>query len=177
MAIDFFLKPSRLTVDLNFTIKTRPIKKLRSYGYDIGVYGNYWNVISGLESSSHGIARNGEHLNVLMNQARICINNSPGTSFHMRALEILGSGSFMLSRRIPLDNMDITEFFSEGNEVVFFDNEYDVADKVKYYLENEQERKNIAYAAHKKAVTRFSYKAISQNLLDTIKRDLSGGKV
>ena len=98
--ISHFTGYSRLHSDISFCIKTRPIKSLLDADIDVRVYGKHWKNVSGFKKVAGDTIENGKELNNLSCQARICLNNSPGVSFHMRTVEILGSGAFMLSRKI-----------------------------------------------------------------------------
>lgn len=71
----------------------------------------------------------------------------------LRALDILGSGGFLLSSFQP----EIAEYFENYNEVVMYDSIEDAYDKVKYYLEHEDERLRIAANGHQKVKELFSY--------------------
>ncbi|MBF0421763.1 MAG: glycosyltransferase family 1 protein [Magnetococcales bacterium] len=160
----------RLTLDAARIIKAKPLIELADEPITLCIYGKHWDDIVELKRSTKGPTANGSSLNQLMNRARICINNSGGTTMHMRALEILGAGVFMLSRRIPrdMDNADLRDYFVEGEEVIFFDDGPDLKDKVHYYLNHEKEREEIAARAHVKVIDLFSYKNIAAQILDKI---------
>jgi spore maturation protein CgeB len=166
--IDLVYGSDRLYNDIYFIVKTRPVRALMESGVNVHAYGRNWEQYGAFAAVAHGVAENGAPLNALMNRARVCLNNSPGTSLHMRVPEILGAGAFMLSRRIPLDISPLTDFFREGDEVVFFTNERDVVERVRHYLDHEDERARIAAAAHRKAVATFGYEVIAQTILDTV---------
>lgn len=65
--------------------------------------------------------------------------------------EYILSRTFVLAESI--DNFD--RFFSEGREIVTFDGKSDLLDKVRYYLEHEMEREQIAHAAFQKTMDHF----------------------
>ena len=137
---------------------------LAGQGYKISMWGNNWHMIKKLAPFSKGIAQN-DYLNQIQNQSKICLNNSGGISFHMRAVEILASGTFMLSRKIINDGMPITHYFNEGDEIILFDSEQDLLKKVDYYLENEDEREEIAQRAMEKAVSQYNYSTTAKRLI------------
>lgn len=72
----------------------------------------------------------------------------------LRVLDIMACGGFVLSNWQP----EIAEYFIEGKEIVMFDSLEDCLDKTTYYLEHEEERKQIAYCGQKKVRETFSYK-------------------
>jgi hypothetical protein len=159
---------SRLWRDLITQIKWRPVHHLHLNGIKIAVWGNNWDKLPGMKKAAKGVAANGAEINNIQNQSIICLNNSGGLSFHMRAAEIMGSGSFMLSRKIINDGFPLTDYFEENKEVVFFSNEQDLLKKVRYYLKNNKEREAIASTAHKKLVSLFSYEKIAEKIIDDI---------
>ncbi len=157
----------RIQNDIYYAIKTRPLKKLLKEGIDVRIYGKHWDQDKELAEFSYGPIENGKPLNILMNQARINLNNSPGTSLHMRSMEILASGSFMLSRDIEADSSNIREYFDEHDNIAFFKNEIDIAPIVKHWLA--QERLDIICSPTcKKAKALFDYKVMAQKIITDI---------
>lgn len=171
--VEHFLKSKRIMNDIVFSIKTRPLSALIKQGIDVRIYGNNWDFHTDFHDNAQGPITNGPPLNLLMNQARVCLNNSSGVSLHMFALEILGSGSFMLSRDIPQDISDIRKFLTEDKDVFFFKNEIDIAKKVSYWLEHKTERKQVSNRAHIKALSIFNYKNIAKTIQTSIQERLS----
>jgi len=111
-----------------------------------------------------------------MNRSKICLNASPGMTLHMRALEIMASRSFMLSRDMLYDSSRIDDYFG-NNDVILYKDETDFINKVVYYLNAENERNAIAARAYKTLSEKFSYSAISDQILKLIERRLSGRDV
>lgn len=171
---EYFCTAKRIYNDIAYAIKSRPLIALVKHGIDVRIYGNHWETVPGLRKHAYGCAENGAALNVLMNQARICLNNSPGTSLHMRALEILGAGGFMLSRNIPSDLSDIKTYLKPDEEAFLFNNEIDIVRIVKKYLDNDPLREQSARAAHDKALGLFGYDRIAQDIVQTISSRLNG---
>lgn len=170
---EYFCTAKRIHDDIGHAIKTRPLIALARHGTDLRIYGNHWETVPGLSSYARGPAENGAALNTLMNQAKICLNNSPGTSLHMRALEILGAGAFLLSRDIHCDTSDIKDHLKENEETVLFRNETDIARIVRQWLDNDAERERMASLSHSKAMDIFSYDRVAGTILDTVRKRLS----
>jgi len=120
-----------------------------------------------------GTADNGEYINRIMNNARICLNVNPGVTLHMRALEIIASCSFMLSRRTEFDGSPLSDYFSD-EQVVLYDDEDDFLNKISFYIKSECERNRIAKNALTRAQEIFSYKAIAENILFSLNARLFG---
>ncbi len=72
-----------------------------------------------------------------------------------RSVELPACGGFMLAERTK----EHAELFVEKNEAEFFDSNEELLQKVKYYLENEPERKKIAQNGYNKCITaKYNYK-------------------
>lgn len=155
-------------------MKIRPIAALLDAGLNIelALYGRNWDQFARFAPYAHGVAENGETINELMNRSRICFNGSPGTSLHMRALEIMAAGCFMLSRRIYKDAAPLSEYYND-DEVAYYVNEKDLIDKVEFYLNNRTARAEIADKAYRKTVRLFSYRSIAERIRNSVALRLS----
>jgi len=140
---------------------------------NIHLYGKNWDRYPAFKKFARGIADNGEYINRIMNNARICLNVSPGVTLHMRALEIMASGSFILSRKNEYDCSPLSSYFSD-EQAVLYDDEDDFLYKTKFYIENENERNKVAQKALSQLQKIFSYKAISTTILSSIRERLLG---
>lgn len=160
---------TRFHYDYLTIMKTRPISVLIDAGLELrmALYGRNWEKYPKFVDFAQGIAENGEVINQLMNRSKICFNGSPGTTLHMRALEIMASGAFMLSKRIYNDAAPLSEYYSD-DEVAYYEDERDLVEKVEYYLGHESIRNGMAQKAYSKTVNLFSYKTIAASVLDSI---------
>lgn len=168
-----FCTSQRIHNDIGYAIKTRPLIALVNNGIDVRIYGNNWAHVPQLRDCAYGPVDNGAALNRLMQQARICLNNSPGTSLHMRAVEILAAGRFMLSRQIVCDSSDIKLYLKPDEDIVFFSNEIDIVSTTKRWLADHAGREHMALAAHKKATQLFGYDRIAGQVLNTVSSRLA----
>ncbi len=167
----------KATVDNRFhyealtRLKQWPIQMLINQNkvIKIHLYGKNWQRYSQFRPFWKGIAENGDVLNKLMNQSRICLNASPGSTMHMRAVEIIASGAFMLTRRNPADSSSIWEYFSE-DEVIGFNDTEELLEKVEYYIDKDEERQEVAKKARRKLLKQFSYKGIARKLVNDVQR-------
>lgn len=71
----------------------------------------------------------------------------------LRALDIMGCGGFLLTNYQP----EIAENFVDGKEVVMYTSIEDAVMKCRYYLEHEEERKQIAANGYRKVCELFGY--------------------
>ena len=79
-----------------------------------------------------------------------------GMGVNQRIFEVLGVGSFLLTRKA--DNLE--ETFPKGLFEVFTD-EKDCLDKINYFLRNEKEREEIAAAGQQHVLKNYSYKDLA----------------
>lgn len=163
---------NRFFYDTMIQIKTRPFKILSQTKFKIAVWGNNWEKIPYAQKYAQGKAKNSSQVNLIQNATKINLNNSGGNSFHMRALEILSSNNFMLSRFIEQDGHPLTDYFTEGTDIIFF-NEEDLIEKVSYYADKKEIREEIANNAYLKTIERFSYKNISLNIVNDISEKMT----
>jgi len=175
MEVLFPLTGSRLHCECLSKMKTWPVSLLIESQLDINIhlYGKNWDRYPAFKKFARGIADNGEYINRIMNNARICLNVSPGVTLHMRALEIMASGSFILSRKNEYDCSPLSSYFSD-EQAVLYDDEDDFLYKTKFYIENENERNKVAQKALSQLQKIFSYKAISTTILSSIRERLLG---
>ena len=159
---------SRLFFDVMVSIKTRPMRSLKTHGFNVAVWGNNWDLIDSFRKVSHGIATNYDQVNQIQNQSRINLNNSGGVSFHMKAIEIMASSNFMLSRYIQNDGHPLTDYFKIDEEVVFFHDESDLVKIASYYLEHPDKRNRIAQNAYEKALQLFGYRSLAKRITDNM---------
>lgn len=72
----------------------------------------------------------------------------------LRIWDVLGSGGFLMTNyqaELPL-------YFEEGKDLVCFDGERDLVEKALYYLEHEEERRQIAVNGYQKVKQYHSYR-------------------
>lgn len=81
-----------------------------------------------------------------------------------RNFEIPCLGGFQLSNYV----LGIEDYFDIGTEMAIYNNLDELELQIKYYLENDEERKNITIAAHKKA-RQYTYKQNLRNVFDKVK--------
>ncbi len=146
---------------------------LARHGIKVTVWGNDWARWVGLhpnlivkneflfgEDYSKSICAAKINLNFLRK-----INRDEVTS---RSVEIPACGGFMLGERTRRH----LEFFEEGKEAEFFDSNEEMLQKVKYYLEKNEEREKIGRAGRERCVkSGYSMRAQLTKMLDAAMRD------
>ncbi|MCR4641281.1 MAG: DUF3880 domain-containing protein [Lachnospiraceae bacterium] len=91
----------------------------------------------------------------VFSHARINLNitlRSILTGIPLRALDILGSGGFLLSNY----QAELEEYFRPGEDFVFYEDYEDLMNKAEYYLSHEKERAEIAENGCRKVRTEHS---------------------
>lgn len=73
----------------------------------------------------------------------------------LRALDIMGSGGFLLSNY----QMEYDEYFVAGEDYVFYENPEDLEEKVDYYLSHEKEREEIRANGCRKVRQEHNYRS------------------
>lgn len=112
------------------------------------------SLIPGVEAG--GIVSYETEMPRVFRQSKINLNvtlRSIVSGIPLRALDIMGAGGFLLSNY----QRELAEYFEDGQEMVMFESREDMLIKAAYYLENEEERKEIAYRGWKKVQEQFSY--------------------
>lgn len=85
----------------------------------------------------------------------------------LRALDIMGAGGFLLSNYQP----ELAEYFVDGEEVVMFESREDMLEKAAYYLQHEEQRKEIAYRGWKKVQEAFSYDVLLKKIFEIVNEE------
>ncbi len=89
----------------------------------------------------------------------------PAEGLSNRPFEVTGSGACFF---VDLVREDIKRCYEEGKEFVSFKDEKDLRQKIKYYLEHDEEREKIAKAGYIKTVAKHTYIERVKQLLDII---------
>lgn len=82
----------------------------------------------------------------------------------LRALDIMGSGGFLLSNYQP----EYDEFFAPGEDYVFYEDYYDLEEKVEYYLSHENERREVAENGCRKVREEHNYRGRLQMIMEIV---------
>jgi spore maturation protein CgeB len=72
---------------------------------------------------------------------------------NFRDFEVPMSGSMLLTQF----SEELSLLYDVDNEIVTFKNEYEMIDKMKFYLKNNQQRKKIADAGHRRAINEHTW--------------------
>lgn len=89
----------------------------------------------------------------IYSRSKIVVNSAVNYDLNMRVFEALASGALLITD--PADS--ITELFEDGKEIVIYHNLNDLLDKIKYYLEHENERIEISKRGKEKVLKFHTY--------------------
>jgi hypothetical protein len=151
--------------------REKSIAYLIENGIEVAVWGNgwqkgkYWNLIKkywrgpGLNGIEYAKAING------MEIALHFLRKENRDEQDSRTFEIPACGTFMLAERTKKHE----EFFEDGKEAVFFDDDEDLLKKVKYSIHNPEKRTSIASAGRQRSLlSGYSHKERLKIMLDKV---------
>jgi hypothetical protein len=102
-----------------------------------------------------------------MQRTKICFNLSMSYDMNSKYFEIIAAGSFMLTNY----NENFHKFVDYNEDVskMFYYSDDDLSKKIKYYLENEQEREDIAKRASEYVLENHSFEKRCELIFNNIK--------
>ena len=136
---------------------------------DVGFCGNVLNrghVINSLDKYSikKDIFVIGDDMVDVINSYKIHLNCNISNDINYRTFETTGCGTFLITNYTP----GLEKLFDIGKEIVVYNDLNDLDNKVKYYLENEEEREKIANAGYERSKTDHTYYERAKTLVDII---------
>jgi hypothetical protein len=136
---------------------------------DIGFCGNVLNrghVIDSLDKYEikKDIFVIGDDMVNTINSYKIHLNCNISNDINYRTFETCGCGTMLLTNYTP----GLEKLFDIGKEIVVYTSIEDLDNKVKYYLENENERNMIAESGHQRVKRDHTYFQRSKKLIDII---------
>jgi hypothetical protein len=87
-----------------------------------------------------------------------------------RSFAVMGCGGFYLCRRTS----GIESIYNIGREMDVFDTEDEMVEKVRYYLDNEDERRTIALAGQRRVLTEYTYDQQMRKIFNWVLHTLKG---
>ena len=97
--------------------------------------------------------------------SKIVFNISIKDDINMRVFETLSTGSFILTNWIPT----LGELFEDGKHLVTYKTLDEMVEKVKYYLEHDDERERIAQAGYDEFINKHTYAHRVNKIMDIVK--------
>lgn len=108
----------------------------------------------------------------LLSTARIGINTTTdstgqGRQFKARLFEVAASGAMLLTEYVD----GLEQYFTHGQDAVFFSTPDDMIDKALHYLGNPRERETIAARGRQRTLTEHTYAQRFAPLMERVARD------
>jgi spore maturation protein CgeB len=101
----------------------------------------------------------------VLSRSRISVNRhidvAEGHANNMRMFETTGVGSLLLTEGAP----NLGELFSPGSEVVAYEDEDDLVEKINHYLVQDDERATIAAAGQRRTLSEHTYRRRMEELV------------
>ena len=110
----------------------------------------------------------------IYNSFLINVNVSLNNDFNMRFAEVISAGGFLLTDRISKFT-GYDEVFKENEDFVFYDNEQDLIEKIKYYYSHPEKALKIAKSGWEKYVKNWSINIRREKFTHLIRFDASEG--
>ena len=86
-----------------------------------------------------------------------------------RDFEVTMSGALLMTQYSD----ELEHFFIDGKEVISFKNEFEMIDKIKYYMSNERESLKIATAGYERALKEHTWEKRFEDLFDHLYENYS----
>lgn len=156
------LYPQRLTI----------LNKIKDLGLE--VWGNKAWLDTSLKEVFQGpLVSTTENIKKLYARAKIVIHmdaltTHTGTGLTMRPFDIATAGSMLIAQD---DRKELFDFFEDGKELVSFHDENEIREKVKYYLDHEDERLQIAKAGFERTKRENTYLDRIRTVLEIVEKD------
>ncbi len=106
-----------------------------------------------------------EEVGRVYSQSRIVFNCSIAGDVTMRVFEGTACGALVLTDAIA---NGLEELFDIGREIVVYENDADLLEKITYYLAHEEERETIARAGQRRALAEHTYPHRMARLLEIL---------
>ncbi len=101
-----------------------------------------------------------------LNESKIVLHDGQSRQINMRVVEAMQAGCLVLAAR-PTDADDPSaKLFTDGEDIVYFDDIPDGRNLVRHYLAHPAERDRIAAAGHQRIIRDFAVEIPARRLLD-----------
>lgn len=145
--------------------RSRLLKEI-STEYDVTLYSQ--SDSSGLpDIDNRGCVGYMNEMPVMFRNSAINLNITLRTiesGISLRCMDICGAGGFLLTNYQP----ELARLFTDGEEIVMYYDRADLMSKIGYYLEHEQERKQIALNGNKKIRENYTYRIQLEKMFEIV---------
>ena len=154
----------------NYKNRNKIWQRVRSEGFKVigGIIpreGEY------VDKNIRGVSIRGEKYIKTINSSKICLAIDGVGNFTYRHLELFYSGAFVLSTD-SIDKLNLPIKIQNGVDYVSFSSVDDMVEKIKYYIEHEEEREKIAKKGREKFEKYYNIKRHGEYIETCIKISL-----
>ena len=107
---------------------------------------------------------NAEEHTEFLNSGLIVIQNSRWKEVTRRLFEGMACGKMVLTDRLD-ESTGLSEMFTDGEDIVYYDEMFDCIEKMNYYNENEEERERIANNGMMKVLHNYTQVQVVDTLI------------
>ncbi len=138
---------------LEFILNSKITVKTFGYGLKRQIFPFKKSILG----ESYGGERWGIEMYRTLGRSKISLNShidvAEGIAGNMRLFEATGCGTLLMTE----NTVNLGQLFHAGTEVIAYDSVGDLADKIRYYLQDEAEREKIAQAGQRACLERHGY--------------------
>ena len=110
----------------------------------------------------------GDEMVKAINSYKIHFNRNLSEDINFRTFETLGCKTLLITNRTAgLENL-----FTIGENIVVYENEKDLIDKIKFYLDNDKEREKMVEKGYEHVKKNHTYYKRAAQLINIIKENL-----
>ncbi|MBR5598244.1 MAG: glycosyltransferase [Lachnospiraceae bacterium] len=123
--------------------------------------------LHGLNIREKGFVNYEKEMPYVFHNSKINLNITSKTiesGIPLRVFDILSCGGFCITNYQP----EIAEYFTDGEDLVMYSSMEDLVEKVAYYLEHEEERKQIAQNGYEKLKRNYDLGMIIKEMLSYV---------
>jgi hypothetical protein len=146
--------------------------RLLDCGFDFKIWGYEWDRATDKRFAPliHGVADNELELVKVYNYSKVNVNITVDqgiSSLNMRVFDCMASGGFLISDY----KEDFDRLFDAANETVTYRKASELPGLVRYYLDNDEKRKEISKKARRRVLAEHSYMNRVNFILETLERE------
>jgi len=110
----------------------------------------------------------GEDMVKSINSYKIHFNRNIADDLNYRTFETLGCKTFILTNETP----GLSNLFDIEKNIITYSNEWDLLDKISYYLKNPDERNKIATEGNNHVIKNHTYLKRMEQLMEILKKEI-----
>jgi hypothetical protein len=108
-----------------------------------------------------------QEMSLVFSRSKLVLNKNIAEDLNQRVFEVLGTGSLLLTNRLNRET-GLEDLFKDRQHLVIYDNETDLLELIRYYLENEDEREAIALSGYREALNKHTYDRRVKEIIRTV---------